>query len=154
MLKIDSETRSEICLIDEESGTQFCICKTRAAWERNFESYNALCSYEKEHKTDFALGGGGDVIIHLYYKHEYKDGMYRCIDGVENTDDNGKEIHPVRIGLVENGLISDAWGNVLFGNLWKITKSHDDIYFVREVSENYDDEVDVFVNGTLIEQAS
>ena len=151
MLRIDSENRSELCLIDEESGTQFYICKTRAAWEHTFENYNTLCSYERQHKTDFALGGDSDTMIHLYYKPEYKGGMYRCIDGIEGTDDNGKEIHPVRIGLVENGLISDACGDVLFGNIWKITKSEDGIYYVREISENYDDETDVFVDGKLIE---
>lgn len=154
MLKIHSENRSEMYLVEEESGVQFTICKTRAAWERIFESYNVLCSFEKVHKTDFALASDGDTIIHLYYKPEYKNGMYRCIDGIEDIDDSGKEIYPVRIGLVENGLISDACGNVLFGNVWKITKSSDDVYFVREVSESYDDEVDVFVNGKLVEQAS
>lgn len=151
MLRIDSESRSELYLIDEESGTQFYICKTRSAWEHTFESYNTLCNYERQHKTDFALGSDSDVMIHLYYKPEYKGGMYRCIDGIRGTDDNGKEIHPVRIGLVENGLISDACGDMLFGNIWKITKSDDGIYYVREVSENYDDETDVFVDGKLIE---
>lgn len=144
MLKAD-ENRSTLWLTDDESGMQICICKTRAAWERAFESCNALCSYEKKHKTDFALADC-DTVIDL----QYKDGMYRRIDGSENVDDKGKEIYPVRIGLVESGVISDSCGYVLFGHAWKITVDEYNTYYVRDVSENYDDEIDVVVNGNIV----
>lgn len=144
MLKVD-ENRSTLWLTDE-SNIQICICKTRAAWERAFESCNALCSYEKEHKTDFALADCADTVIDL----QYKDGMYRRIDGSENVDNNGKEIHPVRIGLVESGVISDSCGYVLFGHAWKITVDEYNTYYVRDVSESYDDEIDVVVNGDIV----
>lgn len=144
MLKAD-ENRSTLWLTDDESGMQICICKTRAAWERAFESCNALCSCEKKHKTDFALADC-DTVIDL----QYKDGMYRRIDGSENVDDKGKEIHPVRIGLVESGVISDSCGYVLFGHAWKITVDEYNTYYVRDVSENYDDEIDVVVNGNIV----
>lgn len=149
MLKVE-ENRSTIWLTDDESGMQICICKTRAAWEKAFESYNALVSYEKEHKTDFALADCGDTVIDLMYKAEYKNGMYRRIDGIENTDNNGKEIHPVRIGLVDSGVISDACGYVLFGNAWKIVVDEYNTYYVRDVYESYDNETDVIVNGNIV----
>lgn len=149
MLKVE-ENRSTIWLTDDESGMQICICKTRAAWEKAFESYNALVSYEKEHQTDFALADCGDTVIDLMYKAEYKNGMYRRIDGIENTDNNGKEIHPVRIGLVDSGVISDACGYVLFGNAWKIVVDEYNTYYVRDVSESYDNETDVIVNGNIV----
>lgn len=149
MLKVE-ENRSTIWLTDDESGMQICICKTRAAWEKAFESYNALVSSEKEHKTDFALADCGDTVIDLMYKAEYKNGMYRRIDGIENTDNNGKEIHPVRIGLVDSGVISDACGYVLFGNAWKIVVDEYNTYYVRDVSESYDNETDVIVNGNIV----
>lgn len=148
MLKVD-ENRSTLWLTDE-SGIQICICKTRAAWERAFESCNALCSFEKEHKTDFALADCSDTVIDL----QYKDGMYRRIDGSENVDNNGKEIHPVRIGLVESGVISDSCGYVLFGHAWKITVDEYNTYYVRDVAESYDNEIDVVVNGNLVAKIS
>lgn len=148
MLKVD-ENRSTLWLTDE-SGIQICICKTRAAWERAFESCNALCSFEKEHKTDFALADCSDTVIDL----QYKDGMYRRIDGSENVDNNGKEIHPVRIDLVESGVISDSCGYVLFGHAWKITVDEYNTYYVRDVAESYDDEIDVVVNGNLVAKIS
>lgn len=44
MLKVE-ENRSTLWLTDDESGMQICVCKTRAAWERAFESCNAnFCS--------------------------------------------------------------------------------------------------------------
>lgn len=149
MLKVD-ENRSTLWLTDDESGMQICICKTRAAWERAFESCNALCSFEKKHKTDFALADCIDTVIDL----QYKDGTYRRIDGSENVDNNGKEIHPVRIGLVESGVISDSCGYVLFGHAWKITVDEYNTYYVRDVAESYDDEIDVVVNGNLATKIS
>ena len=145
MLKVD-ENRSTLWLTDDESGTQICVCKTRAAWERAFESCNALCNYEKKYKTDFALADSSDTVIDL----QYKDGMYRRIDGSENVDDHGKEIHPVRIGLVESGVISDPCGYVLFGHAWKITVDEYNTYYVRDVFESYNDEFDVVVNGNIV----
>lgn len=51
-------------------------------------------------------------------------------------------------------MISDSCGYVLFGHAWKITVDEYNTYYVRDVSESYDDEIDVVVNGNVVAEIS
>lgn len=136
MLHIVEDNRS-YRILEGDNGVQFFHYKSKAAFRRNLSNYNELPCDSKCHGP-FSMSDP-DSSLFLYYK-----------DGT--TYDGEKQVSSIRGKAIVSGVISTPWGEEFYGDMWKIAYNTDlECYFIREISENYDDEVDAYVNSELVQ---
>lgn len=135
MLRIIEDNRS-YRMIEDDNGVYFCHYKSKAAFRHNLSNYNEFPCDSKCHGP-FSMGDP-DSSLFLYYN--------------DGTHYNGEEQVPsIRGREIENGYIGTPCGDEFYGGIWKITYNKDlECYFVREISESYEDEVDAYVNGEIL----
>lgn len=140
MLKISYEDRS-YRILETESGVQFIHYKSLRAFDKNLYNYNELGENGPFCKGTYEFLQDDDFRLFIYYT-----------DG--STYDGESKVKSIRINSISSACVSTPCGEEFYGNLWKITYNEDlDCYFLREESEDYDDEVDVYCHGELIEEA-
>lgn len=139
MLRISYEDRS-YRILEDESGVQFIHYKSLRAFDKNLYNYNELGENGPFCKGEYQFLQDDDFSLFIYY-----------IDGSDYTGES--KVPSIRINKISAACISTPCGDEFYGDLWKITRNIDsDIYYIREKGEDYDDEVDVYVDGTLLEQ--
>lgn len=139
MLTITQNNRSYTELTTD-SGISFFHYKTLRAFDKLLKNYNEeydpTCS--PFCKGPYTFVQDDDISLFIYYK-----------DGKTYTGE--ETVKSIRINQIENGIVSTECGDEFYGGLWKITyDSEMDIYYIREISENYDNEVDAYVNGEIL----
>lgn len=138
MLRITEDNRS-YRVLETDSGVVFVHYKSLRAFDKNLANYNEN-GYSQFCKGPYQFLQDDDFSLFIYYK-----------DG--STYNGESEVRSLRIGSIDAACISTPCGEEFYGDMWKITYNVDlDCYFIREVDECYDDEVDAYVNGTLVQK--
>lgn len=136
MLRIVEDNRS-YRMLEDDNGVYFSHFKSKAAFRHNLANYNEFPCDSKCHGP-FSMSDP-DSSLFLYYQ-----------DGT--TYDGEQQVASIRGKTIEYGHIGNACGEEFYGDIWKITYNQDlQCYFVREVGENYDDEVDAYVGGKIVQ---
>lgn len=139
MLRISYEDRS-YRILEDDNGVQFIHYKSLRAFDKNLYNYNELGENGPFCKGEYQFLQDDDFSLFIYYT-----------DGSDYTGES--KVSSIRISKISAACISTPCGEEFYGDLWKITWNKDsDIYYIREKGEDYDDEVDVYVDGTLLEQ--
>ena len=139
MLRISYEDRS-YRILEDDNGVQFIHYKSLRAFDKNLYNYNELGENGPFCKGAYEFLQDDDFRLFIYYT-----------DGSDYTGES--KVPSIRINKILAACISTPCGEEFYGDLWKITRNVDsDIYYIREKGEDYDDEVDVYVDGTLLEQ--
>ena len=139
MLRISYEDRS-YRILEDDNGVQFIHYKSLRAFDKNLYDYNELGESGPFCKGEYQFLQDDDFSLFIYYT-----------DGSDYTGES--KVPSIRINKISAACISTPCGEEFYGDLWKITRNIDlDIYYIREKGEDYDDEVDVYVDGTLLEQ--
>ncbi len=139
MLRISYEDRS-YRILEDDNGVQFIHYKSLRAFDKNLYNYNELGENGPFCKGAYEFLQDDDFRLFIYYT-----------DGSDYTGES--KVSSIRINKILAACISTPCGEEFYGDLWKITRNVDsDIYYIREKGEDYDDEVDVYVDGTLLEQ--
>lgn len=139
MLRISYEDRS-YRILEDDNGVQFIHYKSLRAFDKNLYDYNELGENGPFCKGEYQFLQDDDFRLFIYYT-----------DGSDYTGES--KVPSIRINKISAACISTPCGDEFYGDLWKITRNVDlDIYYIREKGEDYDDEVDVYVDGTLLEQ--
>lgn len=139
MLRISYEDRS-YRILEDDNGVQFIHYKSLRAFDKNLYNYNELGENGPFCKGAYEFLQDDDFSLFIYYT-----------DGSDYTGES--KVPSIRINKISAACISTPCGEEFYGDLWKITRNVDsDIYYIREKGEDYDDEVDMYVDGTLLEQ--
>lgn len=137
MLKITENNRSYTEIVTD-NGVCFYHFKSLRAFDKNLKNYNEETVEGPFCKGLYTFIEDEDISLFIYYK-----------DGKTYTGEG--TVKSIRINQIENAIISTEGGDEFYGDLWKITyEPAMEIYYIREIDENYDGEVDAYVNGKIL----
>lgn len=137
MLTVVQNNRSYTEIVTD-SGVSFFHHKSLRSFDKTLACFNVESVESEFCKGKYALNPDYDISLFIYYK-----------DGETYTGE--ETVRSIRINQIENAIIGTENGNDFYGSLWKITYEPEmDIYYVREISENYDGEIDAWVNGEIL----
>lgn len=140
MLRIVENNRSYTAL-ESENGVVYYHYKSLRAWDKNLHGYEDNSTYSSGSfcKGEYQFIQDDDYRLFIYY--------------TDGTTYSGEEkVKSIRINSILGACISTPNGEEFYGDCWKITYNEaDECYYIREVTESYEDEVDAYKDGKLIE---